>query len=94
MQCDALAQHLDASQTQKLIDALVGAGWLREVTDRKVREVIDGDKASGMRSFDVALAELGAEALQELGLLLSELDLALGGRLTTNVSQRFASTRT
>lgn len=32
---DALAQHLDAEQTQRLIDALARAGWLREIGNRK-----------------------------------------------------------
>jgi hypothetical protein len=32
---DALAQRLDAAQTQKLIDALVRAGWLREIGNQK-----------------------------------------------------------
>ena len=32
---DALAQYLDATQTQKLIDGLVAAGWLRDVSDQK-----------------------------------------------------------
>lgn len=31
---DALAQHLDASQTQKLVDGLVAGGWLREVSNQ------------------------------------------------------------
>jgi hypothetical protein len=32
---EALAQHLDAEQTQKLIDALARAGWFREVENQK-----------------------------------------------------------
>lgn len=32
---EALAQHLDASQTQKLIEGLVGARWLRDVSVKK-----------------------------------------------------------
>jgi hypothetical protein len=32
---DALAQHLDAEQTQKLIDALARAGWFREIENQK-----------------------------------------------------------
>lgn len=44
-------------------------------------EGVDGDEASGARGFDMALAELGAEALQHSGLLLAELDRALGGGL-------------
>jgi hypothetical protein len=31
---DALAQHLDAEQTQDLIEGLVRAGWLREITPK------------------------------------------------------------
>ena len=34
-----------------------------------------------MRGFDVAFAELGAEAFEEPDLLLLQLDLALGGGL-------------
>lgn len=44
-------------------------------------ERVDGDQCPGARSFDVALAEVGREALQELGLLLDALDLALRRRL-------------
>jgi hypothetical protein len=32
---DALAQYLDADQTQKLIDALARAGWLRETESQR-----------------------------------------------------------
>lgn len=44
-------------------------------------ECVDGDEASGVRRLDVALAELGGEALQQPGLLLRQLDQAFGGGL-------------
>lgn len=33
---DALSQHLDAEQTQRLIDSLVRAGWLREAGNQQI----------------------------------------------------------
>src|SRR5580765_7497102 len=54
-----------------LADALEGAD----------EEGVDSDKTAGVRGFDVAFAELGAEAFEEPDLLLLQLDLALGGGL-------------
>jgi len=49
--------------------------------ERAREEGVDGYKLPGGMDFDVALAELGVEALERLDLLFGELDLALADRL-------------
>jgi len=44
-------------------------------------EGVHGDERSGMRGVDVALAELGVEALEQADLLVGELDRTLAGVL-------------
>ena len=44
-------------------------------------EGVDRDQRAGVRRLDVALAELGAEALQQPDLLLGQFERALGGGL-------------
>lgn len=44
-------------------------------------EGVDGDETAGVRGFDVALAELRREPLEQADLLVGEVELALGGGL-------------
>ena len=49
--------------------------------ERADEEGVDGDQRAGVCGLDVALAELGAEALQQPDLLVGQRQRALGGRL-------------
>jgi hypothetical protein len=54
---------------------------LADALEHPDEEGVDRDQSTGMRRLDVALAELGAEALEQPDLLVGERELALGGRL-------------
>lgn len=54
---------------------------LANALERADEEGVHRHKTTGIRGFDVAFAELGAEPLQQADLLVRQLDLALCGRL-------------
>ena len=54
---------------------------LADALEHADEEGVDRDQGAGVRRLDVALAELGAEALQQPDLLIGQLERALGGGL-------------